>query len=225
MGSGDMGSGSGSGGEDPVNMGSGSGSEDPVDMGSGSGSEDPVTMGPGSGSGSGSGSSSGASCPEKVLMEDCNINCSGTSPDPSTGQLFSSQAESKDGLTFYKTSWTILADNDAPKITWACETATFVTECKDGGWTIPQEIADLECGMEGHGSGSGDDGMMDHGSSSGSEDDGMMDHGSSSGSGSEDDGMMDHGSGNDGMMDHGSGSGSEDDGMMDHGRGNDGMMD
>merc|ERR1719369_176250 len=169
MGSGDMGS--GSEGETPVDMGSGSGSggEDPVNMGSGSGSEDPVDMGPGSGSGSGSGSSSGASCPEKVLMEECNINCSGTSPDPSTGQLFSSQAESKDGLTFYKTSWTILADNDAPKITWACETATFVTECKDGGWTIPQEIADLECGMEGHGSGSGDDGMMDHGSSSGSE--------------------------------------------------------
>merc|ERR1719430_2507012 len=216
MGSGDMGSGSGSGGEDPVNMGSGSGSEDPVDMGSGSGSEDPVTMGPGSGSGSGSGSSSGASCPEKVLMEDCDINCSGTSPDPSTGQLFSSQEECKDGFCFYKTSWTILADNSAPKITWNCEAATFVTECKDGEWTIPPEIANLECGMEGHGSGSGDDGMMDHGSSSGSADDGMMDHGSGSGSG--DGEMGEHG---DGMMDHGSSSGSGDGEMGEHG---DGMM-
>merc|ERR1711887_140279 len=63
----DMGSGSGSGGEDPVTMGPGSGSEDPVDMGSGSGGEDPVTMGPGSGSGS------GALCPMKVMMMDCNI--------------------------------------------------------------------------------------------------------------------------------------------------------
>merc|ERR1719515_590046 len=108
-GSGTMGPGSGS--EDPVNMGSGSesgfegygsgtmgpgsgsGSEDPVNMGSGSENEDPVTMEPGSGSGSGSGSSSGASCPEAILMDDCNIDCEGTEPEPSTGQIFSSSGE------------------------------------------------------------------------------------------------------------------------------------
>merc|ERR1719347_2534560 len=163
-------------------------------------------MGPGSGSGSGSGSSSGASCPEKVLMDDCNIDCRGTEPEPSTGQITSSSGE--DGN--FKTSWTIFANNPASMITWSCPGAPtpLVTECKDGGWTIPEEIKRF---CEGTGSGSGDDGMMDHGSG----DDGMMDHGSGSGSG--DDGMMDHGSGSgdDGMMDHGSG----DDGMMDHGSG------
>merc|ERR1719193_2489232 len=205
----DMGSGSGSGGEDPVTMGPGSGSEDPVDMGSGSGSEDPVTMGPGSGSGS------GALCPEKVLMTDCDINCVDASPDPSTGQLFSSSEEIVGGVPVFKTSWTIFADNPAPQITLNCQGAPtpMVTECIDGGWTVPQEIKDI-CGSSGttddgmmdHGS--GDDGMMDHGSSSGSADDGMMDHGSSSGSG--DGGMGDHGSSDGGMGDHGDG------GMGDH---------
>merc|ERR1719260_415748 len=196
----DMGSGSGSGGEDPVNMGSGSGSEDPVDMGSGSGGEDPVTMGPGSGSGSGSDSgsgsgSSGAVCPEKVIMNDCEVNCEGVQPDPDSFQLFSS---SKSGDVF-TTSWTILADNPAQEITLNCPALSpnpVVTKCEDGSWTVPEAIEE-KCGSSGSGSG----GMMDHGS----------------GSGSEDDGMMDHGSGNDGMMDHGSSSGSEDDGMMDHG--------
>merc|ERR1719489_171922 len=202
----DMGSGSGSGGEDPVTMGPGSGSEDPVDMGSGSGGEDPVTMGPGSGSGSGS----EILCPEKVLMTDCLIDCTNTSPDPSTGQSWSSIAEVVDGLTIFTTSWTIFADNSAGEISWKCADTTLVTNCEAGGWTVPQEIENLQCGftdgvdggMEGHGSGSGDDGMMDHGSG----DDGMMDHGSSSGSA------------DDGMMDHGNSSGSADDGMMDHGR-------
>jgi len=218
----DMGSGSGSGGEDPVTMGPGSGSEDPVDMGSGSGGEDPVTMGPGSGSGS------GALCPMKVMMMDCNIDCLNASPDPATGQLFIS---SEVGIPpLFSTNWTIFADNDAPKITLNCEfmSSPIVTECKDGEWTVSQELKDL-CGtmdgeMEGHGSGSGDDGMMDHGSSSGTTDDGMMDHGSGDGgmmdhgsnSGSADEGMMDHGSGDDGMMDHGSSSGSGDGGMGDH---------
>merc|ERR1719515_171778 len=151
-GSGTMGPGSGS--EDPVNMGSGSesgfegygsgtmgpgsGSEDPVNMGSGSENEDPVTMGPGSGSGSGSGSASGASCPEAILMDDCNIDCEGTEPEPSTGQIFSSSGE--DGN--FKTSWTIFANNPASMITWNCPGAPtpLVTECKDGGWTIPEEI-------------------------------------------------------------------------------------
>merc|ERR1719369_1336139 len=188
----DMGSGSGSGGEDPVNMGSGSGSEDPVDMGSGSGGEDPVTMGPGSGSGSGSDSgsgsgSSGSSCPEKVLMMDCEVNCEGSKPDPDSFQLFSS---SKSGDVF-KTSWTILAGNPAPEITLICQALSpepLVTTCEDGSWTVPEAIEE-KCGSSGSGSGgmmdhgSGSDGMMDHGSSSGSEDDGMMDHGSSSGSG------------------------------------------
>merc|ERR1711970_42066 len=200
----DMGSGSGSGGEDPVTMGPGSGSEDPVDMGSGSGGEDPVTMGPGSGSGS------GGSCPMKVMMMDCNIDCLNASPDPATGQLFIS---SEVGIPpLFSTNWTIFADNDAPKITLKCEfmSSPIVTECKDGEWTVSQELKDL-CGtmdgeMEGHGSGSGDDGMMDHGSSSGSADDGMMDHGSSSGSG--DGGMGDHSDG--GMGDHSDG------GMGDH---------
>merc|ERR1711942_601165 len=128
-GSGGMGGyGSGSGG-----MGSGSDGESPVDMGPGSESGfegyGSVTMGPGSGSGSGSGSSSGASCPEKVLMDDCNIDCRGTEPEPSTGQITSSSGE--DGN--FKTSWTILANNPAPKITWNCPGAfaPFVTECKD----------------------------------------------------------------------------------------------
>merc|ERR1719153_2041867 len=136
----DMGSGSGSGGEDPVTMGSGSGSEDPVDMGSGSGGEDPVTMGPGSGSGSGSDSgsgsgSSGSSCPEKVLMMDCEVNCEGSKPDPDSFQLFSS---SKSGDVF-KTSWTILAGNPAPEITLICQALSpepLVTTCEDGSWTI-----------------------------------------------------------------------------------------
>merc|ERR1719513_217638 len=224
-----MGPGSGSGSEDPVNMGSGSesgfegygsgtmepgsgsGSEDPVNMGSGSENEDPVTMGPGSGSGSGSGSSSGALCPEANLMDKCDIDCRDSEPEPSTMQIWSS---SQVGSAF-QTSWTILANNPAPKITWNCPGAAptpFVTECKDGGWTIPEEIQ-LFCwdgGMEAHGSGSGGDGMMDHGSGSG--DDGIVDHGSGSGSGE------------DGMMDHGSSSGSEDGGMGDHGS-EDGMMD
>merc|ERR1719308_27472 len=237
-GSGTMGPGSGSGSEDPVNMGSGSesgfegygsgtmgpgsgsGSEDPVNMGSGSENEDPVTMGPGSGSGSGSGSSSGASCPEKVLMSECDIDCLGATPDPmNPQQLFTATSASEGGVTVFITSWTILADNPLPEITLTCTgaPAPMVTECKDGGWTIPEEIKDRCGGMEGYGSGSGsgDDGMMDHGSGSG--DDGMMDHGSGSGSG--EDGMMDHGSssgsedGGMGMMDHGSSSGSEDGGM------------
>merc|ERR1719244_2180113 len=184
MGSGDMGS--GSEGETPVDMGSGPGS------GSGSGSD----------SGSGSGSS-GALCPEKVMMNDCEVNCEGVQPDPDSFQLFSS---SKSGDVF-KTSWTILADNPAQEITLNCPALSpnpVVTKCEDGSWTVPEAIKE-KCGSSGSGSG----GMMDHGSSSGSEDDGMMDHGS----------------GNDGMMDHGSSSGSEDDGMMEHGSGNDGMMD
>merc|ERR1711970_819141 len=203
MGPGDeSGMGSGSEGENPVDMGSGSGSggEDPVTMGPGSGSEDPVTMGPGSGSGS------GGSCPMKVMMMDCNIDCLNASPDPATGQLFIS---SEVGIPpLFSTNWTIFADNDAPKITLKCEfmSSPIVTECKDGEWTVSQELKDL-CGtmdgeMEGHGSGSGDEGMMDHGSG----DDGMMDHGSSSGSG--DGGMGDHSDG--GMGDHSDG------GMGDH---------
>merc|ERR1719446_1050246 len=213
MGSGSMGSGSGSGGEDPVTMGPGSGSEDPVDMGSGSGGEDPVTMGPGSGSGSGSPSL----CPKKELMKDCDIDCLGAKPDPDNSEQFF-LATGSNGV--FSTTWTILDNNPALKITLTCQGAAnpMVTECIDGGWTVPQEIKDI-CGTIG----SGDDGMMDHGSSSGSADDGMMDHGSSSGSG--DDGMMDHGnssgSEDDGMMDHGSSSGSGDGGMGDHG---DGMM-
>merc|ERR1739844_788210 len=220
--------GSGSDGESPVDMGpgdesgmgsgsmgSGSEGENPVDMGSGSGSggEDPVTMGPGSGSGS------GALCPMKVMMMDCNIDCLNASPDPATGQLFVSSEVGS--LPVFSTNWTIFADNPAPKITLNCQfmSSPIVTECKDGEWTVSQELKDLcgtmHGGMEGHGSGSGDGGMMDHGSSSGSTDDGMMDHGSG------DDGMMDHGSssgsGDDGMMDHGNSSGSADDGIMDHG--------
>merc|ERR1712013_764425 len=203
-GSGSGGMGSGSDGESPVDMGpgsesgfegygsgtmgpgSGSGSEDPVNMGSGSENEDPVTTGPGS--------SSGALCPEAILMDKCDVDCRDSEPEPSTMQIWSS---SQVGSAF-QTSWTILANNPAPKITWNCPGAAptpFVTECKDGGWTIPEEIQ-IFCwdgGMEAHGSGSGDDGMMDHGSGSGSGEDGMMDHGSSSGS--EDGGMGDHGSG------------------------------
>jgi len=243
-GSGSGGMGSGSDGENPVDMGpgsesgfegygsgtmgpgSGSGSEDPVNMGSGSENEDPVTMGPGSGSGS----ASGASCPEKVLMSECDIDCLDATPDPmNPQQLFTATSESEGGVTVFITSWTILADNPVSKITLTCTgaPAPMVTECKDGGWTIPEEIRDRCGGMEGYGSGSGsgDDGMMDHGSGSGSGDDGMMDHGSGSG----DDGMMDHGSGSgsgeDGMMDHGSSSGSEDGGMGDHGSGDGGMGD
>merc|ERR1719312_237725 len=171
--------------------GSGSGSEDPVNMGSGSENEDPVTMGPGSGSGSGSGSSSGASCPEKVLMSECDIDCLDATPDPwNPQQLFTATSASEGPGTVFITSWTILADNPVSKITLTCTgaPAPMVTECKDGGWTIPEEIRDRCGGMEGYGSGSGsgDDGMMDHGSGSG--DDGMMDHGSGSG----EDGMMDH---------------------------------
>merc|ERR1719233_847417 len=141
------GSGSGMGSE---GMGSGSGGEDPVDMGSGSGSgsEDPVTMGPGSGSGS------GALCPEKVLMTDCEIDCKDASPDPSTGQLFSSSEEIVGGVPVFKTSWTIFADNPAPQITLNCQGAPtpMVTECIDGGWTVPQEIKDI-CGSIGSGDG------------------------------------------------------------------------
>merc|ERR1719515_636939 len=156
-GSGTMGPGSGS--EDPVNMGSGSesgfegygsgtmgpgsGSEDPVNMGSGSENEDPVTMGPGSGSGSGSGSFSGASCPEKVLMSECDIDCLGVTPDPmNPQQLFTATSASEGGVTVFITSWTILADNPLPEITLTCPgaPAPMVTECKDGGWTIPEEI-------------------------------------------------------------------------------------
>merc|ERR1719317_1693120 len=186
--------------------GSGSGSEDPVNMGSGSENEDPVTMGPGSGSGSGSGSASGASCPEKVLMSECDIDCLDATPDPmNPQQLFTATSASEGPRTVFITSWTILADNPVSKITLTCTgaPAPMVTECEDGGWTIPEEIRDRCGGMEGYGSGSGEDGMMDHGSGSG--DDGMMDHGSGSGSGE------------DGMMDHGSSSGSEDGGMGDHG--------
>merc|ERR1719320_2021771 len=179
---------------------SGSGSEDPVNMGSGSENEDPVTMGPGSGSGS----ASGASCPEKVLMSECDIDCLDATPDPmNPQQLFTATSEREGPVTVFITSWTILADNPVSKITLTCTgaPAPMVTECKDGGWTIPEEIRDRCGGMEGYGSGSGsgDDGMMDHGSGSG--DDGMMDHDSGSGSGE------------DGMMDHGSSSGSEDGGM------------
>merc|ERR1719431_645895 len=229
-----MGSGSGSGGEDPVTMGPGSGSEDPVDMGSGSGGEDPVTMGPGSGSGSGSDSGSdpspGALCPEKKLMKECNIDCLDAQPDPFNAQQIFMSSELQGGGG-YSTTWTILANNPANEISLSCTGApnTFVTKCQDGEWTIPPEIATLcgtmDGGMEGHGSGSGDDGMMDHGSSSGTTDDGMMDHGS--GSGSADGGMEGHGSGSgdDGMMDHGGSSGTTDDGMMDHGSGDGGMMD
>merc|ERR1719233_1110126 len=200
-------------------MGSGSGGEDPVDMGSGSGSggEDPVTMGPGSGSGSGS----GASCPEKELMKDCDFDCGGAQPDPmNLLQYF----ESSESNGVWKTTWTIFADNPALEIKLNCpgEPTEMVTQCKEGGWTVPQEIKDI-CGIIGSG-----DGMMDHGSSSGTTDHGMMDHGSGddgmmdhgSSSGDDDDGMMDHGSGDDGMMDHGSSSGSADDGMMDHGSSN-----
>merc|ERR1719430_2576860 len=210
--------GSGSGGEDPVDMGSGSGSggEDPVTMGSGSGNEDPVTMGPGSGSGSGS----GALCPEKELMKDCDIDCVGAQPDPmNLLQYF----ESSESNGVFKTTWTIFADNPALEISLNCPGAPteMVTQCKEGGWTVPQEIKDI-CGSIGSG-----DGMMDHGSGSGTTDDGMMDHGSSSGS--EDDGMMDHGNGSgsadDGMMDHGSSSGSGDGGMGDHGSSDGGMGD
>merc|ERR1719233_178780 len=210
-GMGSEGMGSGSGGEDPVDMGSGSGSggEDPVKMGPGSGNEDPVTMGPGSGSGSGS----GASCPEKELMKDCDIDCVGAQPDPmNLLQYF----ESSESNGVFKTTWTIFADNPALEIKLNCPGAPteMVTQCKNGGWTVPQEIKDI-CGSI------GGDGMMDHGSSSGSTDDGMMDHGSG------DDGMMDHGSStgseDDGMMDHGNGSGSADDGMMDHGSSDGGM--
>merc|ERR1711942_401152 len=206
-GSGTMGPGSGSGSEDPVNMGSGSESGfegyGSGTMGPGSENEDPVTMGPGSGSGSGSGSSSGASCPEKVLMSECDIDCLGATPDPmNPQQLFTATSASEGGVTVFITSWTILADNPLPEITLTCTgaPAPMVTECKDGGWTVPQEIKERCGGMEGYGSGSGsgDDGMMDHGSGSG--DDGMMDHGS--GSGSEDGGMGDHGSGDGGMGDH-----------------------
>merc|ERR1719308_41590 len=160
-GSGTMGPGSGSGSEDPVNMGSGSesgfegygsgtmgpgsgsGSEDPVNMGSGSENEDPVTMGPGSGSGSGSGSSSGASCPEKVLMSACDIDCLDATPDPwNPQQLFTATSASEGPGTVFITSWTILADNPVSKITLTCTgaPAPMVTECKDGGWTVPQEI-------------------------------------------------------------------------------------
>merc|ERR1719193_511478 len=179
-GMGSEGIGSGSGGEDPVDMGSGSGSggEDPVTMGPGSGSEDPVTMGPGSGS--------GASCPEKELMKDCDIDCVGAQPDPmNLLQYF----ESSESNGVFKTTWTIFADNPALEIKLKCQGAPteMVTQCKEGGWTVPQEIKDI-CGSIGSG-----DGMMDHGSSSGTTDDGMMDHGSG------DDGMMDHGSGDDGM--------------------------
>merc|ERR1711942_573217 len=197
-------------------------------------------MGPGSGSGSGSGSSSGASCPEKVLMSACDIDCLDARPDPwNPQQLFTATSASEGPGTVFITSWTILADNPVSKITLTCTgaPAPMVTECKDGGWTIPEEIKERCGGMEGHGSGSGDDGMMDHGSGSGDDgmmdhgsgsgDDGMMDHGSGSGSG--EDGMMDHGSGSDsgddGMMDHGSSSGSEDGGMGDHGSGDGGMGD
>merc|ERR1719206_722272 len=160
-------------------------------MGSGSENEDPVTMGPGSGSGS----ASGASCPEKVLMLGCDIDCLDATPDPwNPQQLFTATSEREGGVTVFITSWTILADNPVSKITLTCTgaPAPMVTECKDGGWTIPEEIRDRCGGMEGYGSGSGDDGMMDHGSGSGSGEDGMMDHGSSSGS--EDGGMGDHGS-------------------------------
>merc|ERR1719233_560493 len=195
-------------------MGSGSGGEDPVDMGSGSGSggEDPVTMGPGSGSGSGS----GASCPEKELMKDCDIDCVGAQPDPmNLLQYF----ESSESNGVFKTTWTIFADNPALEIKLKCQGAPteMVTQCKEGGWTVPQEIKDI-CGSIGSG-----DGMMDHGSSSGTTDDGMMDHGSG------DDGMMDHGSSSgsedDGMMDHGSSSGSGDGVMGDHGSSDGGMGD
>merc|ERR1719334_3090159 len=196
--------GSGSGGEDPVDMGSGSGSEDPVDMGSGPGSEDPVNMGSGSGSeemgsgsenmgsgsGSGSESSSGARCAPKVLMDKCAVDCNA----PAKVDPLNLQTEFK--FENGETTWKILADNPANKITLtgcAGFTGPQVTECKDGEWTLPKEISEI-CG-----------GMMDHGSSSGSEEGGMMDHGSSSGS--------EEG----GMMDHGSSSGSEEGGMMDHG--------
>merc|ERR1719206_990178 len=131
-GSGSGGMGSGSDGENPVNMGSGSesgfegygsgtmgpesgsGSEDPVNMGSGSENEDPVTMGPGSGSGS----ASGASCPEKVLMLGCDIDCLDATPDPwNPQQLFTATSEREGGVTVFLTSWTILADNPVSKIT------------------------------------------------------------------------------------------------------------
>merc|ERR1711970_1211871 len=141
---------------------------------------------------------------------DCNIDCLNASPDPATGQLFVSSEVGIGIPPLFSTNWTIFADNDAPKITLNCEfmSSPIVTECKDGEWTVSQELKDLcgtmDGGMEGHGSGSGDDRMMDHGSISGSGDDGMMDHGNSSGSA------------DDGMMDHGSSSGSGDGGMGDH---------
>merc|ERR1719233_1396045 len=144
-------------------------------------------MGPGSGSGSGSDPSPGALCAEKELMKDCDVDCLDAQPDPfNAQQIFMSSEKTSGG---YSTSWTILANNPANKISLNCQGAPipFVTECKDGSWTVPKEITDL-CGSIGSGDdgmmdhGSGDDGMMDHGSSSGSEDDGMMDHGSSSGS-------------------------------------------
>merc|ERR1719187_2975272 len=200
-------------------MGSGPGSEDPVNMGSGS--EDPVEMGSGSenmgsGSGSGSESSSGARCAPKVLMDKCAVDRSGgiVNPlNPETEFMFSNG----------ETTWKLLADNPANKITLtgcADFTGPQVTECKDGEWTMPKEISEICGGMMDHGSSSGSEegGMMDQGSSSGSEEGGMMDHGSSSGS--EEGGMMDHGNGSGseegGMMDHGSSSGSEEGGMMDH---------
>merc|ERR1719450_259643 len=137
-GSGDM---SGSGGESPVDMGPGSGSgmgsEDPVDMGSGSGGEDPVNMG--SGSGSGSESSSGARCAPKVLMDKCAVDCNGGEVNPLNLQVEFMSANGE-------TTWKILADNPANKITLtgcAGFTGPQVTECKDGEWTMPKEVSEI----------------------------------------------------------------------------------
>merc|ERR1719320_568751 len=117
-------------------------------MGSGSDGENPVDMGPGSESGfegygsgtmgPGSGSASGASCPEKVLMLGCDIDCLDATPDPwNPQQLFTATSEREGPVTVFITSWTILADNPVSKITLTCTgaPAPMVTECKDGGWT------------------------------------------------------------------------------------------
>merc|ERR1712106_187095 len=201
-----MGSGSGSGSENPVNMGSGS--EDPVDMGSGS--ENPVNIGSGSGSNE-------VICPQKTLMDNCNINCVGNKPVSSPPGLPDEFTSTFISPNNFATTWTILAGGlIGETFTLKCPNASPALDatslCQtDGEWSVPPAI-EVVCGS-GSGSGSGSESASGSGSDSsmgGMDHGGMADHGSS-GSGSDSAmGGMDHGSSDGGMGGMG--------GMGDHGK-------
>merc|ERR1712142_1016091 len=225
----DMGStGSPGDGQTPIDMGSTSDGEKPVNMGStqGSGetpmdmtSENPVSMGDtetteGFGGTEGK-PSSGRSCGEKMIMNNCNVDCQGVEPNPEDGSEFASSCNTINNLKKCTTSWTVISGEAGESIWLKCpkdgaELVKYDITCQDNGeWEISPSILKAcqgsasTTGMGSPGNKETTMGMGDHGgketTKGGKETTkGMEDHGGQETT----KGMSDH-SGDMGMGDHG----------------------